>query len=114
MSSRLGVGVREKFLWRGWEFRLERTTSVDARWHMHEGKLRIRVIYRDIKDPDAPPEWSAFILMQGLGDMTGAGTSLESCELALAAAEQDFFQKVVMAVRLVRTLKHGRPQDPVD
>lgn len=106
------LAAHAKFRWRGWVFRLERTTSTEARWHMQEGDIRIRLLYRDIQDPEAPPEWTAIIVMHGLGDMTGAGSSPDSADEALAHAERDFFDKVVSAARLVRRLKRGNQPDP--
>lgn len=79
---------------------------------MQEGDIRIRLLYRDIQDPEAPPEWTAIIVMHGLGDMTGAGSSPDSADEALAHAERDFFDKVVSAARLVRRLKRGNQPDP--
>ena len=112
------IGAHEKFRWRGWEFRLERVTSTEARWQMHEGKLRIRLVYRapiqaDEHDPELPAEWGAYIVMFGLGDLGGSGISTTSADEALALAEQDIFLKIISAMKLVRALKRGKQADPL-
>ncbi len=106
----------EKFRWNGWEFRQSLATSQEIHWEMRHGKLRVRVIYRDVNDPETPPEWTAIIHFQGLeegvGHHTGGSGIGSSPELALTNAEDDFQQKLVHAVRLSGELRRGKPPDP--
>jgi hypothetical protein len=44
------IAAREKFLWRGWEFRQSLATATEVHWEMRLPKLRVRLIYRDIQD----------------------------------------------------------------
>ena len=44
------INAHEKFRWNGWEFRQSLATSQEVHWEMRHGKLRVRVIYRDIQD----------------------------------------------------------------
>ena len=83
---------------------------------MTHGKLQIRVIYRDIQDPETPPEFTALIHMHGLASGEGKHTAGAGCgaslEQALAAAEKDFEEKLVSAVRLLTELRRGKQPDP--
>lgn len=113
------INAHEKFRWNGWEFRQSLATSQEVHWEMRHGKLRVRVIYRDVQDPETPPEWTAIIHFQGLEEGrstdtqhtggTGVGPSLGEC---LASALDDFQQKLVHAVRLSGELRRGKPPDP--
>jgi len=112
------IAAREKFLWRGWEFRQSHATSKEVHWEMRLPKLRVRLIYRDTQDPEVPPEWTAFIHFQGLEE--GHGESLYEGgngvggkpEVALARAEQDFLRKCAHAAKLSAELRLGKPSDP--
>jgi hypothetical protein len=112
------IAAHEKFRWRGWEFRQSTATSKEVHWSMKHGKIEIRVIYRDIQDPEAPPEWTAIIHMQGLTSGEGSHTAGSGCgasvEKALAAAERDFESKLVTAVRLFTQLRRGKKALPAD
>ena len=108
------IGAHEKFWWNGWEFRQSLATSQEVHWEMRLDKIRVRVIYRDIHDEEAPPEWTAIIHFQGLeeGQHTGGTGVGGSLELSLAAAEKDFQDKLIHAVRLLGELKRGKQADP--
>jgi hypothetical protein len=110
------IAAHEKFRWRGWEFRQSMATSKEVHWQMQHGKIRIRVIYRDIRDEETPPEYTALIHMHGLasgeGEHTAGGGCGASVEAALAAAERDFESKLVMAVKLLGELRRGKQPDP--
>ncbi len=130
------IAAREKFLWRGWEFRQSHATSKEVHWEMRLPKLRVRLIYRDIQavfrehvarfgvtdddpvqDQKAEAEWTALIHFQGLEE--GRGESLyeggngvgASHEVALARAEQDFLRKCAYAAKLSAELRRGKPAD---
>jgi hypothetical protein len=112
------IAAHEKFLWKGWEFRQSMATSQEVHWEMRLPKLRVRLIYRDIQDPETPPEWTAFIHFQGLEE--GKGDSLfeggngvaASHEVALEHAERDFIRKLAHAAKLAAEIKRGNPIDP--
>lgn len=111
------IAAYEKFLWRGWEFRQSHATSKEVHWEMRETKLRVRLIYRDLRDPEVPPEWTAIIHFQGLEE--GKGKSHEggngvaaSAAEALDLADQDFLRKCAHAARLSAQLRRGKPKDP--
>jgi len=110
------IAAHEKFWWRGWEFRQSTATAKEVHWQMAHGKIRVRVIYRDIQDKETPPEWTALIHMHGLTSGEGQHTAGAGCGasvgLALAAAERDFQEKLVMAVRLFTELRRGKQPDP--
>jgi hypothetical protein len=114
------IAAREKFPWRGWEFRLSRATKTEAHWELRLSKLRVRLIYRDLQDPEVPPEWTALIHFQGLEE--GHGESRESLheggngvaggpEAALALAERDFLRKCAHAARMSAELRRGKAPD---
>lgn len=110
------IPAREKFLWRGWEFRQSMATSQEVHWEMRLPKLRVRLIYRDMQDPEVPPEWTAFIHFQGLeeghGQHEGGNGVAASPEVALAHAERDFIRKCAHAAKLSAELRRGKPADP--
>lgn len=113
------INAHEKFRWNGWEFRQSLATSQEVHWEMRHGKLRVRVIYRDVNDPEVPPEWTAIIHFQGLeegkgvaADYPGGSGVGSSLDRALTNAEDDFQQKLVHAVRLSGELRRGKPPDP--
>jgi|SRR5882724_2675106 len=111
------IAARERFLWRGWEFRQSLSTATEVHWQMQHEQIRVRIIYRDIQDPEVPPEWTALIHMHGLAtgegaSTAGAGCSVSSPEAALAAAERDFKQKLVTAVQLFTELSRGKKALP--
>ena len=113
----LRISARETFRWRGWEFRQSIANAREVHWRMAHGKLQIRVVYRNIQDPEVPPEWTALIHVHGLASgegkhTAGAGCSEASVEEALYAAERDFEAKLVSAVRLLGELRRGKPLDP--
>lgn len=114
MSTR--IAAHEKFRWRGWEFRQSMATSKEVHWAMRHGKIQIRVIYRDIQDPETPPEYTALIHMHGLASGEGKHTAGAGCgasvEGALEAAERDFESKLVTAVKLLGELRRGKQPDP--
>jgi hypothetical protein len=119
------IGAREKFRWRGWEFKLSRADSKEAHWSMREGKFEIRVIYRagwlshfdPPKDPaeapkpplEVPAEWTAIIKTHGISSEAGVGGSPDQ---ALASAEVNFRAKVVAAARVYSELRRGKQPDP--
>lgn len=103
------IAAREKFLWRGWEFALSRADSKEAHWQMQHGDLRIRIIYRDIQDPEVPPEFTAIIQLHGITTGNGIGAQ---AEIALAHAERDLTQKLRDAVRILAEIRRGKPSDP--
>ena len=109
------IRAHEKFRWNGWEFRQSLCTSEEVHWEMRHGKLRVRVIYRDVQDPETPPEWTALIHFQGLeegvGRHTGGSGVAPSAGEALTLAEDDFQAKLVHAVRLSGELRRGKPPD---
>ena len=114
MSQR--IAAHEKFRWRGWVFRQSMATAKEVHWAMRHGKIQIRVIYRDIQDPESPPEYTALIHMHGLASGEGKHTAGAGCgasvEAALAAAERDFESKLVVAVKLLAELRQGKQPDP--
>ncbi len=105
------IAAREKFRWRGFEFRQSICNAHEAHWEMLHGKLRVRLVFRDIGDPESPPEWTALILLHGLaegqGSHTGGSGIAPSAELALALAEADFRSKISLALRLSNELRRG-------
>lgn len=103
------IAAREKFLWRGWEFALSRADSKEAHWQMQHGDLRIRIIYRDIQDPESPPEFTAIIQIHGVTAGEGIGAHHE---VALAHAERDLTQKLRNAVRLLAEIRRGKASEP--
>ena len=110
------IAAHERFRWRGWEFQQSMATATEVHWHMRHDKIQVRIIYRDIQDPEAPPEWTALIQMHGLASgegrhTAGAGCSTNSPEAALAAAERDFQKKLVTAMRLFTELCRGKVAD---
>lgn len=109
MSRR--IPALEKFKWRGYEFRQVLGTSTEVQWQWHTNKLQMRLLYRDIGDPAAPPEFTAIIRVTGV--TTGEGTA-ESADAALARAERDLLQKVVKATRVWEELKRRRDMPPAD
>lgn len=113
MTRTRRIRAREKLFWRGWEFKLEMASATEASWRMQHGKIQIRLIYRDIQDPDAPPEYTAIIRMQGLVEGEGSHPGGDGCdadhERALAHAEHDFLKKLVSAVRLYEEIRRGKP-----
>lgn len=102
----------ERLTWRGWEFQQSQATQSEVHWQLHTGELRIRLIYRNIQDPEAPASYLAIIKMHGLEEGTGehvAGSAEDpSPELALALAERDFERKLVNAVRVLSVLRRGK------
>lgn len=107
--TRTRIAAREKFLWRGWEFLLSRADAKEAHWQSSDTRVQIRVVYRDIQDPEAPPEFTAIIRMHGFPAGDGVGPS---AELALAHAESDLRGKVLQALRFLSELKRGKLRDP--
>lgn len=110
------IAARERFRWRGWEFQQSLATATEVHWRMMHDQIQIRIVYRDIQDPEAPPEWTALIHMHGLASgegkhTAGAGCSLSSPEEALEAAERDFKRKLVTAMRLFTELTRGKKAD---
>lgn len=109
------IAAHEKFRWRGWEFRQSMATAKEVHWRMCHDKIQIRVIYRDIQDPETPPEWTALIHMHGLASGEGKSSAGSGCgstvEEALAAAERDFEAKLVTAVQLFTELRRGKKPD---
>lgn len=112
------IAAREKVPWKGWELRLSNATQTEAHWEMRLPKLRVRLLYRDIRDPEVPPEWTAFIHFQGLEEGKGSGYFeggngvASSPWAALANAEEDFLRKVAHAAKLSAELRRGKPLDP--
>lgn len=113
MSKR--IRAHEKFPWRGFEFRQSLCTSQEVHWEMRHGDIRVRVIYRDIGDPDAPPEFTALIHIHGLAEGEGSHTGGSGVDpniwRALSAAETDFRQKLGQALRLSNELRRGKPPE---
>ncbi len=113
MSRERRIPAREKFWWRGWEFKLSLATATEAHWRLQHGKILIRLIYRDIQDSDAPPEYTAIIRMQGLIEGEGSDPGGDGCASdplrALQNAELDFRKKLVAAVRLSQEIRRGKP-----
>jgi hypothetical protein len=112
--TRSRIAAHEKFLWRGWEFKLSRTDTKEAHWQASYDRIQIRVIYReglpaDEFDPEIPGEFTAIILMHGFPAGDGVGPS---AELALAHAESDLRRKVKEALRFLSELKRGRLGEP--
>lgn len=108
------IAAREKFKWRGWEFKLSRADSKDAHWQAGDGHVVLRLLYRsglpqDEFDPEIPPEYTALIRMHGIPAGEGVGAS---AELALAHAERDLRQKVMRALRFLSELRRGKLEDP--
>lgn len=110
------IRARERFQWRGWEFCQTLATATEAHWEMRHGKIRVRVIYRDIQDPECPPEFTAIIHFRGLEDGEGMHVGGDgvgaSLDIALVNAERDFLRKTVHAARLSAELRRGKPPDP--
>lgn len=107
--TRTRIAAHEKFWWRGWEFSLSRTDTKEAHWQASDGRIQIRVIYRDIQDPETPPEYTAIIRMHGFPAGEGVGPS---AELSLAHAESDLRRKVREALRFLSELKRGKLGPP--
>jgi hypothetical protein len=112
--TRSRIPAREKFLWRGWEFRLSRADAKEAHWQSSDERVQIRVIYRggipeDEFDPEIPGEFTAIILMHGFPAGDGVGPS---AELALAHAESDLRGKVLQALQFLSELKRGKLREP--
>lgn len=107
----------EKFSWRGFEFRQSICNSQEIHWEMRHGQVRVRLIYRDIGDPETPPEFTAIIHVHGLAEgqasHTGGAAVAASHEQALARAEKDFRDKLILGLRLSNLLRKGAtPGDP--
>jgi hypothetical protein len=103
------IAAREKFKWRGYEFSLSRSDSKEAHWQCTDGRVQIRLLYRDVQDPETPPEFLAIIRMHGIPAGEGVG---DSADLALAYAERDLRSKVIAAVRFLSELKRGKLPNP--
>ncbi len=104
------VDAHEKFLWRGFEFRLSRADSQGARWQFERGRLRVVLVYRDVQDDEAPPEFTALIRIHEGASASGvAGTA----ELALAYALRDLKKPLRDSVRLLTELQRGYDPDRV-
>lgn len=104
------IRALEKFRWNGWEFRLSHSTATEAHWQMRHGSIQIRLIYRDIKQEEAPPEYTAILRMHGLAESTTIGATAGE---AIADAVSDFKSKLLSGFRLHRELLAGnkRPDD---
>lgn len=113
MSRR--IAARERFWWRGWEFKQSLATSTEVHWEMRHSKIRVRVTYRDIQDPETPPEYTAVIHFQGLEEGQGhhqGGSGIgPQLDIALSNAEEDFIRKCAHAARLSAELRRGKPED---
>lgn len=112
MARTTRIRAQEKFLWCGWEFRLSQATSKEVHWRMQHGKLTVRLIYRDIEDPEAPPEFTAIVQVQGVTTADGVA---DSAELALTLATRDLRNKLVEGVTLweeIQRRSKGMP-DPL-
>ncbi len=103
------ISARERFYWNGWEFRLSHATSTEAHWMMTHGSVRIRLLFRDIKDPAAPPEWTARMQMHGVAESSGVAPT---AEVALKTAMDDFQEKLVLGIRLYREIAAGKKLEP--
>jgi hypothetical protein len=85
-------------------------TSTDAEWSMRHGDIRIRLLFRDINDPETPPEYTALWQMHGIAQASGCGLSAEE---ALEHAEAGFLSLIVAAARLYGEIRRGKPEaDP--
>lgn len=104
------IAAREYFKWRGWEFKLSRADSKEAHWQAGDGHVVLRLLYRDVRDPETPPEYTAIIRMHGLP--AGEGVAPEA-ELAFEHAERDLRQKVMRALQFLSELRRGRVEPPV-
>lgn len=109
MARTQRIPALEKFRWRGFEFKLSFATSTQVTWHMESKLLRMRLIYRDLDDAEAPPEYTAIIHAVGI---TSGEACAESAELAFAWAELDLKKKIVKATRLWSDLasRRARPR----
>jgi hypothetical protein len=107
--SRPRLRVAEKFIWRGYEFKLSRSDSVEAHWQMKHGPLRARLLYRDIGDPEAPPEFTAIIQIHDIASASGVAPTPE---LALAYAERHLTETLRDGVRILSAIRRGKPADP--
>lgn len=103
--SRARLRVKEKLLWRGFEFRLSRADRTEAHWQMKHGRLRAKLLYRDIGDPDAPPEFTAWLHLHELAEASGCA---ESADLALQYALRHLTENLRDAVRLLSELRRGK------
>lgn len=103
------IPAHEKFLWRGYEFRLSRADSLEARWQFEQKRLRMVLIYRDLQDDETPPEFTALIRINGSASASGiAGDAV----LALEYALRDLRKTLRDSVRILIELQHGKSADP--
>lgn len=95
MTRTTRIRAHEKFLWCGWEFRLVQATSREVQWRMQHGRLSARLLYRDIEDPETPPEFTAILQVQGVTSGDGIAATPEE---ALTLATRDLKNKLVEGV----------------